>query len=107
MSAFGNDSNILKRGTLRPKMWSLKHMWTESGCNQKKEVRKRWKFISGKNNQSEGNVIPEGPWKHLSPQNALDYVQIHGRRWGRMILVKGDERRNERWARALATVSGS
>lgn len=65
MSAFGNDSNILKRGTLRPKMWSLKHMWTESGCNKKKEVRKRWKFISGKNNQSEGNVIPEGPRKHL------------------------------------------
>lgn len=71
MSAFGNDSNILKRGTLRPKMWSLKHMWTESGCNQKKEVRKRWKFISGKNNQSEGNVIPEGPWKHPPPPKKM------------------------------------
>lgn len=106
MSAFGNDSNILKRGTLRPKMWLLKHMWTESGCNEKKEVRKRWKFISGKNNQSDGNAIPEGPWKHL-PKNALDYVQIHGRRWDRMILVKRDEWHNERWARAFAAVTSS
>lgn len=34
-----------------------------------------------------------------SPKNpTLDYVQIHGRRWGRMILVKRDEWHNERRA---------
>lgn len=49
--AIGNNSNILKRGKPQPKKWSLKHMWTENGWNEKKEVKKGWKISSGENNQ--------------------------------------------------------
>lgn len=73
-------------------------MWTESGCSEKKEVRKRWKFISGKNNQSQGNG---GPWKRL-PKKKKALSILCGRRWGRMILIKRDEWHNERRAGAFA-----
>ena len=48
---------------------------------RKKEVKKGWKIIGGKN-KLEGNVIPEGPWKHLQKDNV--HVQINELGRGRM-----------------------